>query len=333
MNEFEQWWASANTRLTDLPKAQAKFIWDAAQNKQAEPVAQPYAYVYEFDSRVFGIHRSFSSNERNGSKPSRVVPVYTHPAPAVDLTHMVNRFLGWKLPMDFAPDCGISIDTEIAGRNGWPSGTNLLNAEQAKQMFEYVTQVTPAVAPQHPDDEAVDKFAAAMKQKLAQAREKGRSGWEQMNPADLSAMLREHVEKGDPRDVANFCMFLWSLGYAIEAVKPADADESMWCRYIASMIGQYLGEPLGSEKEKAIAGIIERRLWNLPKPAPAVAHGAILRRVALGLLKCSKANFTKQFGVCANADWVYRDLEELFSCWGSETPTVASPAPYITTEI
>ena len=64
---------------------------------------------------------------------------------AVELTHMVNRFLGWKLPMDFAPDCGISIDTEIAGRNGWPSGTNLFNAEQAKQMFEYVTQVTPTV--------------------------------------------------------------------------------------------------------------------------------------------------------------------------------------------
>lgn len=143
------------------------------------------------------------------------------------------------------------------------------------------THPVPAVAPQHPDDEAVDKFAAAMKQKLAQAREKGRSGWEQMNPADLSSMLREHVEKGDPRDVANFCMFLWSLGYAIEAVKPADADESMWCRYIASMIGQYLGEPLGSEKEKAIAGIIERRLWNLPKPAPAVAHEPVHFRAVL----------------------------------------------------
>lgn len=128
------------------------FLWNLGQPItpckpiQTEPVAQPYAYVYEFDSGMFGIHRSFSSNERNGSKPSRVVPVYTHPAPVVDLTHMVNRFLGWKLPMDFAPDCGISIDTEIAGRNGWPSGTNLLNAEQAKQMFEYVTQVTPAVA-------------------------------------------------------------------------------------------------------------------------------------------------------------------------------------------
>lgn len=68
---------------------------------------------------------------------------------------------------------------------------------------------------QHPDDEAVDKFAAAMKQKLALAREKGRGGWEICPPEELSRMLREHVEKGDPRDVANFCMFLWSLGHGI----------------------------------------------------------------------------------------------------------------------
>lgn len=58
----------------------------------------------------------------------------------------------------------------------------------------------------------------------------------------------------------------------LKVPQPADADESMWCRYIATMIGGYLGEPVGSDKEKAIAGIIERRLWNLPKKeAPAVA--------------------------------------------------------------
>ena len=28
-------------------------------------------------------------------------------------------------------------------------------------------------------------------------------------------MVREHVEKGDPREVANFCMFLWRLGKPI----------------------------------------------------------------------------------------------------------------------
>jgi hypothetical protein len=34
---------------------------------------------------------------------------------------------------------------------------------------------------------------------------------------DLSNALREHVEKGDPRDVANFCMFLWARREAIAA--------------------------------------------------------------------------------------------------------------------
>lgn len=69
---------------------------------------------------------------------------------------------------------------------------------------------------QHEDDEAVDRFAHAIKEKLALAREKGRSGWQQMGPNELSAMLREHVEKGDPRDVANFCMFLWHQGARID---------------------------------------------------------------------------------------------------------------------
>lgn len=71
---------------------------------------------------------------------------------------------------------------------------------------------TPAPSP---DNVAVDRFAEALKQKLAMARAKGRGGWQTCSKEDLSRMLREHVEKGDPRDVANFCMFLWSLGHGI----------------------------------------------------------------------------------------------------------------------
>jgi hypothetical protein len=59
------------------------------------------------------------------------------------------------------------------------------------------------------DDLAVDRFAAAMKEKMAAARAKGRGGWEKCSPEYLTFLLREHVEKGDPRDVANFCMMLW----------------------------------------------------------------------------------------------------------------------------
>lgn len=83
-------------------------------------------------------------------------------------------------------------------------------------------QVAADIAPaeKHPDDIAVDQFADAMKAKLADARAKGRSGWQDCDPVELSYMLREHVEKGDPRDVANFCMFLWSLGKPIGDARP-----------------------------------------------------------------------------------------------------------------
>ena len=64
---------------------------------------------------------------------------------------------------------------------------------------------------QHSDDEAVDALASAMKAKLKFAREqRGRGGWEDCPKDDLWRMLHEHVEKGDPVDVANFCAFLYS---------------------------------------------------------------------------------------------------------------------------
>lgn len=53
-----------------------------------------------------------------------------------DVAEMVNRFLGWKLPKEFSPDCGITFKP-LGHPNGWPSGTNLLHAGQAKEMFEY----------------------------------------------------------------------------------------------------------------------------------------------------------------------------------------------------
>lgn len=73
-------------------------------------------------------------------------------------------------------------------------------------------------APQHPDDEAVDRFAAAMKAKLAAARAKGRGGWENkelVGDDRLAEMLIEHLSKGNAgtfEDVANFAMMLHQRG-------------------------------------------------------------------------------------------------------------------------
>jgi len=135
---------------------------------------------------------------------------------------MVSRFLGWRLPDDFSPDCGITFKPP-GHPNGWPVGTNLLTAPQAREMLEYVLQATDTTQlaePErgHPDDAAVDAFAAAMKAKLAKKRAEGRGGWETCSAERLSEMLRDHVNKGDPVDVANLAMMLRQNGQSICSV-------------------------------------------------------------------------------------------------------------------
>lgn len=60
----------------------------------------------------------------------------------------------------------------------------------------------------HRDDEAVRRFAGRMTTKMAASRGKGRSGWQTCPVDALWEMLRDHVEKGDPVDVANLCMMI-----------------------------------------------------------------------------------------------------------------------------
>jgi len=81
---------------------------------------------------------------------------------------------------------------------------------------------SPDTGTQHPDDEAVDRFAEAMKAKLAKKRGEGRGGWENKDECSaefLSELLRGHVAKGDPVDVANLAMMLNQRG---ETIAPPD---------------------------------------------------------------------------------------------------------------
>lgn len=76
----------------------------------------------------------------------------------------------------------------------------------------------------HPDDIAVDGFANVMSAKLATKRALGYCGWddkEQCSAEHLSRLLRQHVEKGDPVDVANFAMMLHQRGERITPGTPA----------------------------------------------------------------------------------------------------------------
>lgn len=68
------------------------------------------------------------------------------PRAAHDIKAMVDRFLGWRLPDDFAPDSGISFKpgpTQYLP-HCWPTGTCLFTAAQAEQMFRYVLTAAPS---------------------------------------------------------------------------------------------------------------------------------------------------------------------------------------------
>lgn len=64
------------------------------------------------------------------------------------VAHMVQRFLGWKLPEDFSPDNGISFKATFNDhmdppmrRN--PVGTNLFDARQAEAMVRHMLEGLP----------------------------------------------------------------------------------------------------------------------------------------------------------------------------------------------
>lgn len=100
----------------------------------------------------------------------------------------------------------------------------------------------------HPDDVAVDRFAAAMKVKLAMKRAEGYRGWENKEDCTagrLSFLLRDHVDKGDPVDVGNLAMMLHQRGQGIAASpSPPEtregairADEREACAQTARAVG------------------------------------------------------------------------------------------------
>lgn len=106
--------------------------------------------------------------------------------------------------------CIISMDEEFLD----------YNIEYVRADIAAIRALSPAELTQHPDDAAVDSFARLMKSKLAQKRKEGRSGWQGMSAEELTIILRQHVDKGDPVDVGNLCMMLSENGQSIVAAAP-----------------------------------------------------------------------------------------------------------------
>lgn len=118
-----------------------------------EVVLPPLPTSAVFDPGRFGVMFSGAQMEeyaRASIKSAFPRSVGSGGRPQVTST-MVQRFLGWRLPDTFAPDCYISFDKEGLKRMGngshWPVGTNLFTDPEARAMLEYVlaTSTTEAV--------------------------------------------------------------------------------------------------------------------------------------------------------------------------------------------
>ena len=116
-------------------------------------------------------------------------------------------------------EVGNDNDVQFAGEFGWASGYSYCHAtpENYERLQATFTDIEFERPPTQADidNEAVDKLARAMKNKLAKKREQGYHGWETCKHGDLVQLLINHVDKGDPIDVANFCAFLFARGESL----------------------------------------------------------------------------------------------------------------------
>lgn len=64
------------------------------------------------------------------------------------IKYMVSRFLGWRLPKNWNPDNGISYQrpnyAHAPADHDWPTGTNLLDADQAYWMVRHMAAGMPS---------------------------------------------------------------------------------------------------------------------------------------------------------------------------------------------
>ncbi len=169
-------------------------------------------------------------NAREAAARADAVPVCTCPSGDGSLRHPCPQHPPAEPAAPAADNDLVQVERGLLGA----ACAAIAKKRDAPKVLEALRKITmtpraePAARAQvgEPDDIAVDRFADAMKAKMAAARAKGRGGWEgpTCNAEILSRMLRDHVEKGDPLDVANFCMMLWNRGEVIEPSSTREND-------------------------------------------------------------------------------------------------------------
>jgi hypothetical protein len=99
------------------------------QEIQAKALTAPRVTLDDIEASIAGEYYFTAEQAVSGFRPG-----------------MIERFLCWRLPDDFAPDAGISFDPKHEHDSPfWPTGTNLLHAGQVKEMLLHVISDAPAL--------------------------------------------------------------------------------------------------------------------------------------------------------------------------------------------
>jgi len=173
-NAFEKWFESELQKLIDVKNYDdmrmlqinehlAWKAWQAATQQSEREISELKEALHEINTLRgttlnFGVARAIACRalgikHTDSSEPPSTESLKT------PIDEMVNKFLGWKLPSDFSPDCGIIFDGNNSDKQGFnPTGTNLFTATQAKAMFEYVAleQITELQASNNKLREALE---------------------------------------------------------------------------------------------------------------------------------------------------------------------------------
>lgn len=114
---------------------------------------------------------------------------------------------------------GIQPTLRVTGLRGNPVRVVLSSGEEATISQKLIDNfASPSPFEQHPDDVAVDRFAAAMKVKLAKKRADGAGGWDNPEVCHIDYLVHLLSEQIHSRaaldlvDIGNFAMMIFNRG-------------------------------------------------------------------------------------------------------------------------
>ncbi|UVX31621.1 hypothetical protein S13e_00035 [Klebsiella phage VLCpiS13e] len=143
-----------------------------------------------------------------------------------DAIDRLKAFPGDEL-IDLSQHEGEQVDIDITTLNEWYELSSPANILALVEALEKAQQAPNMPLGLHPDTQKlVADFCTALAEKLYKAQLKygydtdwKQDGW----PSQCQAHFHQHIAKGDPRDVAAYCAFMWWHGWS---TKPAEGLES-----------------------------------------------------------------------------------------------------------